>query len=322
MNSDHGAAPDPQIVRQAISWMMRMGNAGASPRVQRQCADWRAADQRHELAWQRIQSLNQEVASHYRAVPGAGLALEASAQRLSRRQALKLLGVAGLLGSAAWLGGDLDQWQQWSSDYATGVGERRSFVLPDGSAMQLNTRSAADIRFSRQQRLVSLRHGEIMISCKADPRPFQVSNCDALFETGNGRFTVRQQDDCTRLSVTRGKVAIHSPQGGSLTWAQAGQSWQVDQAGPRLMATPDMDMGAWADGLIVTRNMRLQPFLEEVNRYRHGYLSCAAGIADLRLSGVFRLDDTDKLLALLPQALPVRLHSRTRFWVRLESLQG
>ncbi len=321
MNTDHGAAPDPQMVRQAINWMLRIDNNGGNARVQRQCANWRAADQRHELAWQRIQSLSQEMASHYRAVPGAGLALETSAQRLGRRQALKLLGVAALLGSAGWLGRDLDAWQQWASDYATGVGERRSFTLPDGSQLQLNTHSAADSQFSSQQRLVSLKHGEIMLTCQPDrqKRPFRVSNRDALFEASEGRFAIRQQDDCTRLSVARGKVAIYPALSGALVWATAGQSWQIDHRGPRLVATPDMDMGAWADGLIVTRNIRLQAFLEEVGRYRHGSLSCAEGIADLRLSGVFRLDDTDKLLALLPQTLPVRVHSRTRFWVRLEA---
>jgi ferric-dicitrate binding protein FerR (iron transport regulator) len=38
----------------------------------------------------------------------------------------------------------------------------------------------------------------------------------------------------------------------------------------------------------------------------------------LRLSGVFRLEDTDKLLAILPQTLPVQLRYRTRWWVTLE----
>jgi ferric-dicitrate binding protein FerR (iron transport regulator) len=80
----------------------------------------------------------------------------------------------------------------------------------------------------------------------------------------------------------------------------------------------DMDVGAWSEGLIVTRNMRLGDFLQEVARYRHGYLTCAKEIADLRLSGVFRLQDTDKLLAVLPHTLPVRLRYRTRWWVTLE----
>ncbi|VVN48093.1 Protein FecR [Pseudomonas fluorescens] len=64
--------------------------------------------------------------------------------------------------------------------------------------------------------------------------------------------------------------------------------------------------------------MRLGDFIAEVGRYRQGLLNCAAEVADLRLSGVFRLEDTDKLLAILPQTLPVQLRYRTRWWVTLE----
>jgi ferric-dicitrate binding protein FerR (iron transport regulator) len=99
---------------------------------------------------------------------------------------------------------------------------------------------------------------------------------------------------------------------------QAGQSYRVTQQRAEIMPELDMDPGAWADGLIVTRNMRLGDFLAEVSRYRHGYLGCAQDIAGLRLSGVFRLEDTDKLLAILPQTLPVQLKYRTRWWVTLQ----
>jgi len=53
-------------------------------------------------------------------------------------------------------------------------------------------------------------------------------------------------------------------------------------------------------------------------RCRNGYLTCAADIADLRLSGGFRLEDTDTLLATLAWTLPVQLRYRSRWWVTLE----
>lgn len=70
----------------------------------------------------------------------------------------------------------------------------------------------------------------------------------------------------------------------------------------------------------MTRDMRLADFVSEVGRYRPGYLGCAAEIGDLRLSGVFRLEDTDKLLAIVAQTLPVQVRYRTRWWVSLERL--
>mgnify|MGYP006151463505 CR=1 FL=1 len=100
----------------------------------------------------------------------------------------------------------------------------------------------------------------------------------------------------------------------------AGQAWQQPlEEGAHLMTMSTYkSLGGPAGGLIVTRDMRLADFLAEVGRYRHGYLGCSADIADLRLSGVFRLEDTDKLLAILPQTLPVRLRYRSRWWVSLE----
>ncbi|MDE1168691.1 MAG: FecR family protein [Pseudomonas sp.] len=322
MSSEHLAPPEPQVVKQAIHWMLRLGNNRPHPRQQQQLDDWRAAHPSHELAWQRVQTLNQELTGQYRTVPGAGVALqtlESGSVQLSRRRALKLLGGLAMVGSAAWLGKDMTTWQQWTSDFATATGERRGFLLPDGSRLDLNTHSAANLHFDARQRLVSLQYGELMLNCVPDAqgRPLRVSNRDGAFESTQGRFVVRQQADCTRLSVSQGQVAILLA-GRAAIQATAGQTWQVTPGAAQLAELPSMDMGAWADGLIVTRNMRLRDFLAEVARYRVGYLTCSDDIADLRLSGVFRLEDTDKLLQLLPHTLPVQLNYHTRWWARLQ----
>lgn len=312
--------PGPRVVKQAIHWMLKLRESGHSPHLQQQCEHWRAVRQEHELAWQRVQSLHQEL--NLRAVPGASVALqtlENSSQRLQRRQALKLLGGVLLLGSAAWLGKDLEALGTWTSDYASGTGERPRFQLPDGSWLQLNTDSAADLAFDTKQRLIRLKRGEMMLTCANDiGRPLLVQTRHGLLEGFGGRFVVRQDADCTRVSVSQGRVALHAP--GTLQWLTAGQSLRFDAQGASLLQQQDMDAGAWTEGLIVTRDMRLADFLAEVGRYRHGYLGCADEIADLRLSGVFRLEDTDKLLQLLPQTLPVKVSYHTRWWVRLERI--
>jgi ferric-dicitrate binding protein FerR (iron transport regulator) len=149
-----------------------------------------------------------------------------------------------------------------------------------------------------------------------------VKSRHGLFEGLEGRFVVRQDSDCTRLSVTSGHVVIrsHPSSDGPPIQVEAGQSYLVTASTAALAPPLDMDAGAWADGLIITRNMRLEDFLNEVGRYRPGYLHCAPSIADLRLSGVFRLEDTDKLLAVLPRTLPVQLRYRTRWWITVERL--
>ncbi|PCR92915.1 peptide ABC transporter substrate-binding protein [Pseudomonas fluorescens] len=323
------AEPPQQVVKQAIHWLLRLRNNHGNPRLNHQCEQWRAEHHDHELAWQRVQSLQSELTQNLRAVPGAQVAfntLENSAQSLGRRQALKLLSGALLMGSAAWLAKDTSAWQQWSADYATATGERRGFQLPDGTRIELNTATAVDLDYTAQQRLIKLTRGEIIVTCGgADEgsgidRPLRVQNRHGSYEPFDARFILRQEGDCTRLSVTSGRVAIHSPRtsDGASTEVLAGQSYLIDHHQARPAPPLDMDAGAWIDGLIVTRNMRLGDFLNEVGRYRQGFLNCAPQVADLRLSGVFRLDDTDKLLAILPQTLPVQLRYRTRWWVTLE----
>lgn len=317
--------PSPVVVRQAIEWMMRLHSNAASPRVRQRCEQWRAAHPDHECAWQRVLSLNADLHSRFQALPASGAAfdaLETSAQRLGRRQALKLL--SGLLaaGSGAYLAKDLAPWQQWTADFSTQVGQRSGFVLADGTRLQLNTDSAVDQNFSARQRLIKLSKGEILITCGADaqsttPRPLLVSCKLGMVEGLAARFVVRQADAHTRLSVMEGRVLIHSPDSSLLT-VHAGQSYSISGQRVERLSELDMDPGAWADGLIVSRNMRLGDFIAEVARYRRGHVGCDQDVAQLRLSGVFRLEDTDKLLAILPQTLPVRLKYRTRWWVTLQ----
>ena len=316
------AAPSAKAVKHAIQWMIRLRESGNSPVLLQQCEQWRSARHEHELAWQRVVHLHQDL--DLRAIPGAGVALqtlETSQRRLHRRQALKLLGCAAMAGSATWLAKDLDTVSGWTADYATATGERRSFQLPDGSLMQLNTRSAVDLAFDDQQRLLRLRHGELMLTCSDAPnqaRPLLVQTQNALLEGFDGRFVVRQERDCTQVSVSHGNVAIHRPGNGQVQWIASGQHWRLDAQGAQRLESVAMDPAAWSEGLIVTRDMRLRDFLEQVGRYRHGYLGCSDEIADLRLSGVFRLEDPEQLLQLLPQTLPVRLRQRTRWWIRVE----
>jgi transmembrane sensor len=42
----------------------------------------------------------------------------------------------------------------------------------------------------------------------------------------------------------------------------------------------------------------------------------------LRITGSFRLDNTDQVLALLTASLPIEVHTRTRFWVSLTPRQN
>lgn len=321
--------PDQRVVRQAIHWLLRLRNNAGNSGLRLQCDVWRAERQEHELAWQRVKSLQAELSSDPRAVPGAPDHLNtspASASFVSRRHALKMLSGLLLVGSAAWMAKDAYHWQQWTCDFATTTGERRGFQLPDGTRLELNTASSADLNYTPHQRLIKLTRGEILVTCggidqaASFDRPLRVQSAHGLFEGVDARYVLLQEPNRTRLSVTAGKVIIHSPvsAAGLPIEVRPGQSYLIDHQQASLASPPDLEPDTWVDGLMVARNMRLADFLDELGRHRHGYLSCDTDIADLRLTGAFRLDDTHQLLVTLTHALPVQLQYRTRWWVTLQ----
>lgn len=321
----------PETVRTAIDWMLRLQSRERDlhgrQALQARCREWRDGHPDHELAWQRMLALQQDLAETFGQLPHAGAAagaIEAASRQVGRRQALKLLSFA-LAGGlpALWLAERTRPWQPLLADHATTTGERRLVQLDDGSRLLLNTGSLVSIRFSNSQRLVVLTRGEIMLASGPDSaapvrRPLRVLSSHGLFEALGTRFIVRQDETSTLLNVEEGAVAIRPAlrtEQPPAAIARAGESWRVRPDGMVSDPSPALDPGAWQQGMIVARDLRLDAFLAEISRYRSGHVGCDASIGGLLLSGVFQLGDTDRLLAILPHTLPVRVEQRTRWWV-------
>ncbi|WP_420994989.1 FecR family protein [Cupriavidus sp. 30B13] len=314
-----GHAPDHAIDR-AIDWAVRLESGTATDAERGACAAWRAAHPAHETAWQQVQQIEQA----FRRLPaGQGtLALDAlqSAQRLQgdgRRRALKLLGTAAIGTVLAALAARLLPWQQ-RARYAAAVGDRRSVMLADGTRLQLNTDSEAEVVFSPLRRLIVLRHGELFVDTGRDAdavagrRPFWVETAQARLEAIGTRFGVRRSAGETRLYVVEGSVAIHADDDGAPVLARAGDTFLIpDQAAAPvrlrdLTFTPE----AWTGGALVAKQMRLDAFVAELARYRGMPLRCDAGAGALRVSGVFQLDGPDpvgRALEVLAATLPLRV---------------
>ncbi len=75
------------------------------------------------------------------------------------------------------------------------------------------------------------------------------------------------------------------------------------------------DADGWVDGVISGKNMRLIDLLDELSRYRVGHITCDSRVADLRVSGVYQVRDTDQVLQFLAHTQHLRVSYRTRFWV-------
>ncbi|MGQ7817487.1 FecR domain-containing protein [Metapseudomonas furukawaii] len=300
------------VAERAVEWLVELQSGEVSEQRQRAWQDWRAADPEHERAWQRIETVNQGLRGLD--TPLALAALDAPANR-NRRDALKLMLLCALVGGGAVSLRDSEPMLALGSDAATGIGERRTLRLADGSRLDLNTASAVDIRFDAGQRLIEMRQGEILLEGASDPRPLRIHTPQGLVESRGGRLNVRLLDRSTRVRLFTGSADLLA--GGQVQALEAGQQADLgrNHIDPPLGA--DEDSVAWSRGMLVASQMRLDDFLAELSRYRRGHLGCDPQVAGLLISGSYPLDNTERILSLLPRALPVEVHSLTRYWIKV-----
>lgn len=317
------AAIPAAVVDEAIAWSVKLNFGSPDPETCAAFERWRRAAPLHERAWVRMQALNAD----FTAVP-QGLALDTliamgtahDARRQQRRALVKGMLLLGGLTGTGWAVREHTPWQRMLADVSTGVGVRDLVTLEDGTFLALNTDSAVSVRMEGDKRVLVLYRGEISIQTGADAlspikRPFLVQTPYGAVQALGTRFVVRLDDDCARVSVQQHAVALRPADGAAPVIAETGQTAQLDRLGARLMSKPAMVADAWLDGAIEGTDMRLSDLLAELSRYRHGRISCAPEVADLRVSGTYHVNDTDRTLAFLAQTLPIRLRYRTRYWV-------
>jgi transmembrane sensor len=75
---------------------------------------------------------------------------------------------------------------------------------------------------------------------------------------------------------------------------------------------------AWVQGRLEIRDRPLSEVIDSLRRYRRGIVHVSAEVADLRLSGLYPLDDSDRTLQLLERSLPIRILWHNPYWISIE----
>ncbi|USX18613.1 sigma-70 family RNA polymerase sigma factor [Oxalobacteraceae bacterium OTU3REALA1] len=265
----------------------------------------------------------EDVSARLRELDGAAAYRALSPMAADRRKTMALLLGIGMAGAAGALAFRSEPCQRLAADMHTGVGERRAWTLSDGTRLMLNTASAVNVEFDERRRLLKLVAGEIMIVTghaeAGVERPFLVQTADGRVQALGTAFTVRRHAGQTEVSVQKGAVqATPADAPGAARMLRAGEQTTFSSTQIEAPTPASTGSAAWTMGAIVADNMRLADFLAELGRHRHGVLRCDPAVADLRFSGVFPLKDTDAILSMLPNSLPVRISSRTAYWVTVE----
>jgi len=321
------AAPlDHAVIHEAARWLVRLHSGEAGPEDHAALQRWRQERAEHELAWQRAERLSERFGA---LPPMLGVPVLTRATGLDRRALMKTLAALGVTVPVAWLAYRYGPvLAAGAGDYRSAVGEHREVILADGSQVQLNTATTLDVRYSDDSRLMRLRDGEIYVSTAPDTatraRPFLIDTAAGRMRALGTRFVVRQFDDSegtTFLDVLEHRVEVTLRSGGARRIVDAGQSIRFSADGFKAAPAGQRPAGAaagppaWTHGALEADNMRLDAFLAELSRYRPGIVRCDPAVAGLRVSGVFQLADTDHVLAVVGQTLPVRIVRRTGYWV-------
>ncbi|MDD2738320.1 MAG: FecR domain-containing protein [Methylomonas lenta] len=317
LNQDRVQIP-PAVLSEAAEWFAVLGSGEVSKSETEQWQAWLHAHPDHQAAWSRVEYFT----GKFQHLPVHTASAALNSPDLYRRRTLKALAIFGVIGVSSWRISRGRYLQEWTADYQTSSGETQTITLADGSKITLDTNSAFNVEFTTEFRQVQLVSGEIYIETAPDNtgphRPFVVDSQEGRVRALGTRFSVRQQQSNSQVTVYADAVEIQpaNPGAKKLT-LRAGHTTCFTQQQIQPISSVHADRPAWTHGILLADNLPLSEFLLQLNRYRHGYITCDPQIADLRIVGSFPLNNTDRILATLAETLPIKIAKPLPLWVKV-----
>ncbi|WP_020406212.1 FecR family protein [Hahella ganghwensis] len=331
-HTEQSVVNDREVIEKAAEWHATLTSGEATQDEREACNRWRNAHPANEEAYQKLYALSHRfdcLSPEMRKPVGSVLNEVLKEDTVPVTSGFKatvlvltflvvsILGVQSLTSSSLAI------------DYHTSVGERRSITLSDGTQLILNTDSAVKLAFDDYERRLLLPHGEILVEVAHDPtRPFVIETSQGTARALGTRYSVRTLDDVMDVVVTESKVEVCRSESSSLdspscVTTHQGEMARVHHNSVEWSQHHDtFGSTAWSQGRLVVDEWPLPRVLEELKRYRPGIMHFNADdLADIKVSGVFPLDDTEQTLDILSQNLPVQVNRFTRFITLVRKLQ-
>lgn len=250
---------------------------------------------------------------------------EASTRRKGRRRALSaLLGAAGVGVGAHWIW--REQVPQFQLALATGTGQGLQQRLPDGSRLELDAASRAEVALYATRRTARLSSGSAYFDLAPDAeRPFSVDAGPLRLLTLAARFAVELAEPAMaapRLSVTleSGELLVRTtPEGAGAGERRLRAGERLQYEGGRLTVTrpaaeqrTQREAAPWRSGWLDFDGTPLAEVAWRLQRYHRGAIHVAPAAARLSVVGRVRIDLALEWLGLLPASLPVRVRRQGR----------
>lgn len=221
-------------------------------------------------------------------------------------------------------------WFHERDHYQTAHAEQRSWRMPDGSTVHLNSSSEIRVRFDARQRRIELVRGQALFQVAKDAqRPFWVYAGDTAVKAVGTEFDVYRQSGRTLISVLEGRVAVWSLPDDVFEHARraldadasdgmrqlitqldadqqamiSGRSAEISQRGAMVRKTV-----AWLQRQVVFDHDPLGSAIEEFNRYAERRIRVeGTELRATQISGIFSAYDAESFLRFLERQPDIRV---------------
>ena len=197
--------------------------------------------------------------------------------------------------------------------FATDVGGRALFKFGDGTELELNTNTALRYRMTTDQRIVWLDKGEAYFHVAHDSsNPFTVIAAGHRITDLGTEFLVREERGALDVTLVKGRAQLRSENPGAgaavLVPGDEAVATPVSMVVTKKTGQEIADELAWRGGMVVFHNTRLADAAREFNRYNRTKLIIAdPAVADYKIGGGFKVDDTNNFLRLAQAVLKLRI---------------
>lgn len=198
--------------------------------------------------------------------------------------------------------------------YETGLGERRTVVLADGSRLSLDAKSRVSVLYRPDSRELVLLDGRAKFEVAKNPdRPFTVAAGGRTTLATGTAFSVETVGRTLRVVLYEGRVNViktdpRSPDG--TIGLVPGEELVTDisqAASPSVGRVDALASLAWESGQLNFVEEPLASAVEQLNRYSRVRIVVAdARASNIRVSGVFNAGDDRAFIDALTQVYPVR----------------
>ncbi|MGO3125980.1 MAG: FecR family protein [Advenella sp.] len=306
--------PTAEVVAAAAQWFVRLQDDDVSDQERAQCLRWRQANVTHDLAWRRLETLwrNFDDLEGQAAQPARATMAKLDARKRGKRRVKRTVGATICCIGVVVLLSDMMH-RHLLADHHTGLARRETVMLPDGSQLTLDARSAVDVRYRRTERRVVLREGQILaqVNHDRDSRPFVIQTEQGTATALGTRYTVSLLDNTTQVSVLESNVRVCPGRSISTVCAdlKQGQTANVEtNVVSRIETSGYSDPSSWAQGYLALDNQSLSRVLHVLKSYHSGVMWYdERELESVLVSGVIPIEDSEQAFNILGRTLPIQI---------------